>query len=211
MVKKEGGPMAYYFGINGARVGPLDEEAIREKISQNQIQGNTLVWTVGLDRWVETKEVPELTVVFPEVSCLRESSPPPLPSELSNDKVPQEALADFGERLVAGLIDALVGLIPSIIVNSIIPFVGGLFIYGVYYAYCMSVKGGGQTVGYKAMKLKLIDQDSGRGLSVGSVIGWYLVYTFGGVIGWIWFFTDQRRRMLHNMASRSLVVKVSDC
>jgi 5'-3' exonuclease len=35
---------------------------------------------------------------------------------------------------------------------------------------------------------------------------WALVYNFFGWIGWVWYFSDSKRRMLHNVASKTITL-----
>lgn len=204
--------MGYYFAIDGESVGPLDHDQIESKIAEGKIQLETLAWKEGMESWKSVSEIPELLSDFPNLSLTDKVEPPPLPSSLPPKLPSRESkseLAEFGPRVVAGLIDNFVCLVPVLIVSQLVPyFISAIGIYAAYYIYFMSDKGGGQTWGYKAVKLKLVDQRTKRPVPVDSMIIWYLVYAFLGLIGWIWFFTDDSRRMLHNIASNTIVVKV---
>lgn len=129
---------------------------------------------------------------------------PPAPPEQAD----RTALAEFSDRFLAGLLDGLILLIPNIIANQIIAFFGMFFVSVPYYLYFMSDKGGGQTLGYKAMKLRLMDESKRSPVSVGTVALWYLVLAIAGIISWIWYFSDENRRMLHNIASKTIVVSL---
>ena len=79
----------------------------------------------------------------------------------------------------------------------------------IYYVFLMSDYGGGQSVGYKLMNLKLVDEVHGQPPTLTKTILWYL-FTWISTIGWIWYFVDKKRRMLHNLASKTVVVRLPD-
>jgi len=207
--------MNFYFHIDGQNVGPLKRDQISEMVSNGKVKMDTLAWKQGMEQWSQVKDLPELLSAFPELGGGSYTSTPPSQEEQKMDSGPSESYqaitepyADFMPRFLAGLIDALVLLIPSIIVAIFIPVIGGFIVCIPYYLYFMSDYRGGQTIGYKAMKLKLVGEDSGRPIQLAPLFLWYLVLSFAGIIGWIWFFTDNRRRMLHNIASKTVVINV---
>ena len=62
----------YYVAINEEREGPYDLRTIQGFINENKINKNTLVWTEGLEDWVEAYTVFENNF---------NKTPPPLPKE----------------------------------------------------------------------------------------------------------------------------------
>lgn len=76
-----------------------------------------------------------------------------------------------------------------------------------YYILCFSKLGGGQSLGYRVVGIRLIREENGRMLGKRRVLLWLLVSVVG-FVGFFWYFKDPQRRMLHNIASRSLVVTV---
>jgi len=138
-------------------------------------------------------------------------------------------LAGLRERLLAGAIDTLflfvlsVGLLhasgegaalfdfelaPSARLETLLP-AWHLGIYAAYFLFFMSFLGGGQTLGYRALELQLVDQETERPPGLFPAALWYLG-TFVLFAGWVWFFFDPRRRMLHNLVSRTLVIYRTD-
>ncbi len=212
--------MDYYFHIDGQNVGPLQEVQIREFISSKKITLKTLAWKQGMEQWAQVKDVPELLAAFPELQGSTFTSPPPGGEAQAQAQPQQEAFAgyqqaavryaDFMPRFLAGLIDAVVLFIPSMLVGMFIPYVGGLIVSVPYYIYFMSDLGGGQTIGYKAMKLKLLSEETMQPAPIAPIFLWYLVLSLVGFIGWIWFFIDKKRRMLHNIVSKTIVVSLAD-
>jgi uncharacterized RDD family membrane protein YckC len=118
-------------------------------------------------------------------------------------------LAEFGERFAAGFIDVLVLLIPNLILIGVtqMAFMGTLLSIG-YLTYMFSDQMEGQTVGYKVMKLRLIDQETGNPVPAGRTALLAVIFSLLSIISWIWFFTDPNRRMLHNIASKTLVISL---
>ncbi len=66
----------YYLAINGQQVGPWNIDQIRQAISQNQINLDTLVWKQGMANWAKASEVPEIANLFG-------ATPPPVPPPLN--------------------------------------------------------------------------------------------------------------------------------
>jgi len=207
--------MNFYFHIDGQNVGPLKRDQISEMIGNGKVKMDTLAWKQGMAEWSQVKDLPELVSAFPELGGGSYTFAPPSQEEQKMDSGSSEShqtitepYADFMPRFLAGLIDVLILLIPSFIVAMFIPVIGGFVVCIPYYLYFMSDYGGGQTIGYKAMKLKLVGEDTGKPIQLAPLFLWYLVLSFAGIIGWIWFFTDNRRRMLHNIASKTVVINV---
>ena len=73
MLKKK-----YFFGIDDQEIGPLNEEAIKQKIKEEKITEETFVWCKGMKAWQKLCDVPELKEALGPV--LDEYvKPPPLP------------------------------------------------------------------------------------------------------------------------------------
>jgi uncharacterized RDD family membrane protein YckC len=164
---------------------------------------DTLAWKSGMSDWQPVRHVPEIVTAFPHIQV---ASPRNIQS--TGPATRAQRYADFGPRFVAGLLDGLILIIPALIVSMLIPVIGGFLVSLAYYGYYMSENGGGQTIGYKTAKIKLVHEVTGQPLALSSTFLWWLVLSVAAIIGWIWFFTDDKRRMLHNIASKSVVVKL---
>ncbi len=209
--------MEYYFHIEGQNVGPITDDQIKEYIVTGKITLETLAWKQGMDQWAKVQDIAELVTAFPELQGGVNVPPYTGDQQPSGGEQPfsgyQQAsvkYADFLPRFIAGLIDAVILTIPSLIVGAYIPFIGGFLVAVPYYLYFMSDYGGGQTIGYKAMKLKLLSEETMQPPALAPVFLWYVVLSFVGFIGWIWFFTDSKRRMLHNIASKTIVISLAE-
>jgi membrane protease subunit (stomatin/prohibitin family) len=65
----------YYLAIDGKRQGPFDPDTIAQKISNNEITENTLIWKKGLKQWIKLGAMDDFQHLFDE-NC-----PPPIPTE----------------------------------------------------------------------------------------------------------------------------------
>lgn len=69
-------PMVQFFAlINGQQQGPLSMEQISSFVSQNMINGETMVWKQGMPSWAQAKTVAELAAIFTPIA----PPPPPMP------------------------------------------------------------------------------------------------------------------------------------
>ncbi|MCX5708963.1 MAG: DUF4339 domain-containing protein [Candidatus Omnitrophica bacterium] len=87
----------YFFGIKGQKIGPLDEESIRQRLREGTITAETLSWCNGMEKWLPVNQIPELKEAFgeflakqvvppdlpPSQSSVGQQTPPPLPEGLS--------------------------------------------------------------------------------------------------------------------------------
>jgi membrane protease subunit (stomatin/prohibitin family) len=62
---------AFFAGINGQQVGPLDMNALHAKIQSGEITRDTLVWRQGMPSWTQAGQVSEFGPLW--------NAPPPLP------------------------------------------------------------------------------------------------------------------------------------
>lgn len=63
----------YYLAISGKRQGPFNNETIEGKISDGQIDENTLIWKKGLKQWIKLGDMEDFQHLF------RDNCPPPIP------------------------------------------------------------------------------------------------------------------------------------
>jgi len=213
----------YWFHVSGENLGPLSVEQTRQAARTGRITIDTWAWYDGLEAWQPARDLPALLNAVPELSG--DSGGAAAQSEASAIAPYDERLADFGHRLMAGLIDILFLGIVSVgalqISGDLQPILAGggsdpqLYpfwlngIYAAYYLFFMSGAGGGRTLGYRTMHLHLADQRSGKPLDLIGVVIWY-VGTWVLFVGWLWYFADGRRRMIHNILSRSVVLHDPD-
>lgn len=70
----------------------------------------------------------------------------------------------------------------------------------------ISLFGFGQTPGDYLIGLRVVDEETGDKPRPAQIITWVISYLFLFPITWIWYFTDKKQRMLHNIASLTLSI-----
>lgn len=212
--------MLYYVYVEGRAVGPLPIENLRPYVESGAMNGDTLAWTEALERWQSARTIAALVEAFP---VLAKSAPPPARAEAP----PPSAgpLAGFGERFAAGAIDfAALGLPLTIFMIVVGPAAPGearsLLVPGfdasdwifmlasaAYFIGFMGPLGRGATPGYRLMRLRLVKRGALTPPAWGASFLWALVNSINAV-GFLWYFFDVERRMLHNLVSDTIVLKV---
>ncbi|PIS22436.1 RDD family protein [candidate division WWE3 bacterium CG08_land_8_20_14_0_20_41_10] len=134
--------------------------------------------------------------------------------------------AGFFRRFLASLIDSIllsiVGFFFGIVLYIVLTLVGfreipqvigniiGGLLYGVYSVYFITQKG--QTLGKKAMDLRVQNESTGQNLDVVSailreVVGKFLSLAVLG-LGYFWMLWDDKKQTWHDKIAKSVVVKV---
>lgn len=135
-------------------------------------------------------------------------------------------LAEWWQRVVAAVIDAVIVAIPSYILGGLILFrtsslgFGSVFgpfllILAAGVAYRVVLEGGpkGQTVGKMVMKIRVVDAAGGGSIGYGRAFArwivasllWALFY-IPGIIDALFPLWDPKRQSIHDKAANSLVV-----
>ena len=126
--------------------------------------------------------------------------------------------ADFGTRFVAWLIDALIVGVPVGIVAAILASIGLplplLWLLelaaGVgYQVYFWTTTG--QTIGKKAMGLKVVSAETGELLDYGGAAMRYVGYMVSGIalgLGYLWIIWDPHHDGWHDKIAKTKVIKV---
>jgi membrane protease subunit (stomatin/prohibitin family) len=65
---------AWYIGVGGQQVGPLDSGGLQSNVASGQLTPGTLVWKAGMGEWTAASSIPEIAQLFPQ-------GPPPLPQQ----------------------------------------------------------------------------------------------------------------------------------
>ncbi len=133
--------------------------------------------------------------------------------------------ADFGTRLVAYLIDAVILSVVDMIVWAIfgmglgrIRGIGGVFIFLGWLAIMVITWGyliyfwttTGQTIGKKVMKIRVVDTQ-GQPLTIGKAILRVIGYAVSGVVfylGFLWILWDPEKQGWHDKIAGTYVVRV---
>jgi len=93
----------WFYVVDRVKQGPLDEYALRQKFSSEQLPPTTLVWQKGQEQWLPAKQVPAFESIW------RVGSVPNSPVESTNQPSPPSiTYAGFWKRTAAFLIDSVV-------------------------------------------------------------------------------------------------------
>lgn len=125
---------------------------------------------------------------------------------------PPAVLAGFWIRFAGALIDGIIlGIVGSVLTNIIGDLSGnllGIVLAGGYFTYFHGSSG--QTLGNRAVNIKVIDQRTGGTIDYGrALIRWIVSYVSGIVItlGYLWMLWDPAKQTWHDKAAGSVVVR----
>lgn len=197
----------YFISINGQSQGPYTFE----QLGQFAIQPNTLIWHKDLRNWTEAAFLKELEPYMGHGNFASPSSMFDQKNRViftrDNEYViittPTERIhyryANFGERFVAGLLDSLILIIPSI-----------FFYFLAGWLYFALMQGGDKqaTVGQSAMKIMVMDCDA-RKVNFGQATGRYFARILSALtlgIGYLMFFWTDKKQTLHDNLAGTIVV-----
>lgn len=116
--------------------------------------------------------------------------------------------AGFGVRLMAFLIDVIVLGVVSSMFGRLIPFYARPLVGALYYV-VLWVNWNGQTIGKKAMALKVVRED-GKPVTYTEAVIRYLGYFVSGLpllLGFFWVIWDEKKQGWHDKIAKTLVVK----
>jgi serine/threonine-protein kinase len=138
------------------------------------------------------------------------SFPPAPPSSFSGG--PSGAAsnaAGFGPRFGAAFIDGAIGWVISVVLGVVDPnltALGGIIGLAIY---CVMV-GKGQSIGQKATNIRIVDSNSGAGISAGKALGRRLVSIISALpcyLGFLWMLWDKDKKTWHDKIMNTSVVK----
>ncbi|MEY2438177.1 MAG: hypothetical protein QOH64_391 [Acidimicrobiaceae bacterium] len=126
--------------------------------------------------------------------------------------------AGFWARFAAALLDGLILGVPlNIVVFSVPDAASGVQLIGflVGIAYYALLEGGatGQTIGKRALGLRVVDQDTWQpGIGTGRGVGRYFARMLSAIplgLGYFWMLWDKDKQTWHDKLARTRVVKTS--
>lgn len=141
----------------------------------------------------------------------------PTPQPVSTGGV---VYAGFWERFLAGIVDAILVAIASGVISVVFGLMGDfgkslgslvtLVLSCGYYVYFISQKG--QTIGKRALSIRVQNESTGQNLDVVSAILREVVGKFiSGIVlllGYLWMLWDPKKQTWHDKIAKSVVVKV---
>ncbi len=95
----------YWFHVSGENIGPLTVDQTRKEARASRITVDTWAWYDGLESWQPARELPDLLRAVPELD--NKDSDRGVARSSDAVKPYDERLADFGHRVIAGIIDTL--------------------------------------------------------------------------------------------------------
>jgi len=154
---------------------------------------------------------------------------------------PSGPRANFGQRLLAYILDVLIAGVPTVIIFGLLggfddlgedpnqfrafgtgeDFLFTLFGLVVTLAYFTLLEGSptGQTIGKKALSIRVIGQETGGPIGNGRALGRNAVRTlpsyvplvglFWGLLDGLWMLWDKEKQTLHDKAAKTVVVPVA--
>lgn len=131
-------------------------------------------------------------------------------------KAPSGPRAGFGLRLVAVIIDGVILAIVQLIVlgisNESTAQAVGLVLSLAYFTY-FEGSASGQTIGKKAVGIRVIDFGGGGSIGYGrALIRWVgrIVSSLIIFLGYLWMLWDKEKQTWHDKMANTVVVPVSD-
>lgn len=118
--------------------------------------------------------------------------------------------AGFWARFVAIVIDRFVLLIPSLVLWNLEN--GELLVVGMDAAYYVVLNGLGQTVGKRAVGIRVVDSRTGSSIGILRGVVRYLVSIVSAaalLLGYLWMLWDSENQTWHDKAARDLVVSLT--
>ncbi|NNC93495.1 MAG: RDD family protein [Acidimicrobiia bacterium] len=132
---------------------------------------------------------------------------------MTTPTAPSGPRASFGERLIAAIIDSIVvGLATGLLGR--IGFFGSVIGFIVSYGYYVYLEGSpsGQTVGKRAMSIRVVGMHTGTTIGYGGafvrVIG-KIVSAIPCLLGFFWMLWDPERQTWHDKFADAVVVPVA--
>lgn len=118
--------------------------------------------------------------------------------------------ANFGQRLLAVIIDGIIVAVVSSLVGAILGDVGQLvgFLAGLGYYIYFEGSPSGQTVGKRAMGIRVVTEEGGP-LGYGLATGRYFARILSGIpclLGYFWMLWDDKKQTWHDKLVHSNVV-----
>jgi uncharacterized RDD family membrane protein YckC len=122
--------------------------------------------------------------------------------------------ANFGQRLVAAIIDAIIVGIPAGILEYALKGVGyalGVALAVAYYGW-LEGSPSGQTVGKRMMNIRVYDLRVGGPIGTGRAVGRYFARIISAIpclLGYFWMLWDKEKQCWHDKLVGSVVVPTS--
>lgn len=157
------------------------------------------------------------------MSDLTPSSDPPserpaaTPRHSSTGQGPSGPRANFGQRLLAYLVDGVIVFIVSYVLRVLFGegALAQLLVAAVGLAYFVYLEGSpaGQTVGKRVLSIRVVDFQTGGPLGFGKAALRYVARILSSIpcaLGYFWMIWDRERQTWHDKLSTTVVVPTAD-
>lgn len=202
----------YFIVVNGQRQGPYT----KEELAEIGITAHTKVWYKGLADWTEARHLSDLKDIFQYQAMhvagnyYTQAADERIGNIVYNANKKQVTLftsqgevyyvyAEFGDRLVALLIDRLICLFASII-----PVVGPWLYYALLHS-----SSGQATLGQRAMNIRCLSLE-GSTIDFGQATGRFFMSIISSLLfcfGYFFYFGNDKKQTLHDSVAKTIVVK----
>ncbi|MET7567909.1 RDD family protein [Streptomyces sp. NPDC005492] len=123
--------------------------------------------------------------------------------------------ANWGQRFLGTLVDGLVFLVPYILIivgrgNAVLTGIGAVLILGLAIWQLIQEGKTGQTVGKKALGIRLVRESDGQPLGVGMAFVRRLAHFVDSIacyLGWLWPAWDAKRQTFADKIIGSIVIR----
>ncbi|WP_051711466.1 RDD family protein [Andreprevotia chitinilytica] len=209
--------------IDGQAHGPIILAEVQDMIGQGKLTRQSLYWQAGMTEWSALDGLlqPETVAAIPPAVPAKVVPPAVPPAPASNGSAtpatpaalpmaPATAeleLAPIISRVLGGLIDGIILLIPFWIGEIVIPLVGGLLIYVLYTALMMASESQA-TIGMKIMNIKLVDEHGAKVKNDKAFIRALVSIPSSLVLwfGYLWALFNPKSQTLHDVVANTYVV-----
>ena len=123
--------------------------------------------------------------------------------------------AGFGTRLAAALIDGVILFVVNFVLMRVLGAAGSalsLLVGLAYYGY-LEGSPSGQTIGKRAMNIRVIDFTNGEPLGIGKALLRYVGRIASSIVcllGYFWMLWDDQKQTWHDKIAGTVVVPTSD-
>jgi uncharacterized RDD family membrane protein YckC len=199
-------------GGDGQEYGPVDENEIKEWISEGRIAGETKVLPESIRHWIPVSDLKEFKSDFTNQAKDIEAD-----VSLVEDSSPEELISvGFSIRLVSHFVDSMITCLLTLLVYGAPPddilttfsawTVVQCGIFGVYRVYFHTRYGA--TPGKMLIRARVVDYE-GHSITWQQAILRYvgfIISAFYFGIGFLVMIFDKRKRGIHDMISKTRVV-----
>jgi uncharacterized RDD family membrane protein YckC len=126
----------------------------------------------------------------------------------------QPPYANWGQRFLGTIVDGLVFLVPYLILrlsgSAVVMIIAGLILFGLAVWQLIMEGRTGQTLGKKALGIRLLKEATGQPLGVGMALVRRIAHVLDSLacyLGWLWPAWDSKRQTFADKICSSIVIR----